>query len=141
MPIIVENKGDFIRHFGSVRLIPGTNNIDDSQVKELKDALKHPLNMYLINKGELASNSFEDLISSKNVEELEGIKSINAEKAKALIQETFSITDLEAFREQEANSDKPRKTVIEAIDERSQELTNPPEEKIFNDESDTPQVE
>ncbi|EUJ44048.1 hypothetical protein [Listeria fleischmannii] len=65
MPIIVENKGDFIRHFGSVRLIPGTNNIDDSQVKELKDALKHPLNMYLINKGELASNSFEDLISSK----------------------------------------------------------------------------
>lgn len=140
MPIIVKNNGDFVRHFGTVRLIPGTNNVDDSRVKELKEALKHPLNKSLIEKGEIDSDDFENITSSKSGEKLDGIKSVNAEKAKALIQETFSLPDLEAFREQEANSDKPRKTVVDAINEKIQELTNPPEEKIFN-EDDTPDVE
>lgn len=125
--MLVHNKGDLVRHIG-VRLIPGVNRIfleDDKNA--FNDALKHPLNKFLVDEGEIIVTTDEDGQTADSVSKL------NARKAVELINDTFELSVLEAFRKEEkANSN--RKTVLDAISDRIESIKNPPEDQRVKEE-------
>jgi len=121
--MLVQNLGNFVRHIG-VRLIPGVNNLSLSEGQKFKKALEHPLNKYLIDKGEIVIAQDDDFAS---------LASLDAKKAIELVNDTFELATLQQFREEEAAKGN-RKTVIEAIDKQIESIKNPPEDKIVKPE-------
>ncbi|MED4455910.1 hypothetical protein [Metabacillus fastidiosus] len=99
--MLVNNKGNFSYEAEGVVLIPGTNKVDE---KAFEKFLEHPLMAELDEQGIFVYGRS------------------SAKDAIALVEDTFDIDTLEAMK-----ADEDRKTVIEAIDKRIEELTNPGE--------------
>lgn len=51
--MLVHNKGAYIRHIGNVRLIPGVNDLDNSDAEEFIKGMELPLNKSLERLGEI----------------------------------------------------------------------------------------
>lgn len=119
--MIVQNTGNFIRHIGEVRLIPGASKLDASEELRFKKALEEPLNKALEKNGEIVVKTE----GTKNIADL------NAEDARKLIEDTFDLKLLDSFLEDEENG-KNRKTVVEAIRKQADDILNPPEDNVVN---------
>lgn len=124
--MLVHNKGRFIRHFGSVRLIPGVNQITDEAAKELSKELEKPLNKALVDSREIVLPEGKSKNTSNQITEL------NANDAIGLVQDTFDKELLEKFLEDEEASSKKRVSVVKAIQEQIETEFNPSDEKIVN---------
>lgn len=101
MTLLVNNKGNHSYEANGVVLNIGTNNVKEN---DLQTFLEHPLMAKLEKQGvfvyEKGKSSAKDVI--------------------ALVEDAFDIDTLEAMK---ANED--RKTVLDAIDKRIEELKNP----------------
>ncbi|HDZ6879206.1 TPA: hypothetical protein RUJ59_001361 [Listeria monocytogenes] len=126
--MIIENKGDYVRFLGTVRLVPGGNTISNEYEEEVTEALKHPLNKYLIDAHEL--------IVPPELFEQNGICDYNVSQAGILIKDTFSLETLNQFLEQETGGTN-RKTVIDAINKQIESISNPPQEEQYAPEEDS----
>lgn len=122
--MLVHNKGEYVRHIG-VRLVPGVNKLLAFQDKEFEEALKHPLNQHLVDKGEIV------IVRDEKEEKADTISTLNADKAIDLVKDTFAIETLNGFLKEEEEG-KKRKTVLEAIQEQVEGITNPPDDKIVD---------
>ena len=111
--MLVHNKGNYIRHIG-VRLIPGTNSLDEFETQAFYKALNHPLNKLLIKSGEI-------LLEDSSLAEL------NTNKAIELVKDTFDLSLLQEWKESET-----RKTVLKGIEEQIESIKNPPEDKVID---------
>lgn len=114
--MLVHNKGEYVRHIGA-RLIPGVNVLNQEDAVAFKEALKHPLNDYLVS--ELEEITYED----------GGLNDLTVPKAIEAVNDTFNLETLEAFKEKEQ-----RKSVLNAIDKQIEAIKNPPKDKIVNQE-------
>lgn len=101
--MLVQNKGNHSYQANGLTLAPGTNKVDE---KEFDRFLSHPLMKYLNEKGEFVCESEKTKPSAK-------------EKI-AMIEDAFDIDMLEALKAEE-----DRKTVLDAIEKRIEELKNP----------------
>lgn len=101
--MLVQNKSNFSYEAEGVILIPGTNTVDD---KDFDKFISHPLMAKLADRGEFV---YEKKLTS-----------ISAEHLIALVNDTFDTKTLETMKDGEK-----RKTVLEAIDKRIEELKNP----------------
>lgn len=123
--MLVHNKGRYIRHFGDVRLIPGTNELDAKQAAELNEQMQYPLNKALLNK--------EIVIVGGEKAEGKSIADLNVNDTAILVADTFDVALLEKWLEAE-KADKKRKTVILAIEEQIEAIKNPDKEDIVDPE-------
>ena len=123
--MLVHNKGNFIRHFGNVRLIPGTNELDQKQAAELNEQMQYPLNKALLDK--------EIVIVGGVKAESKSIADLNVNDTAVLVADTFDVALLEKWLEAE-KADKKRKTVILAIEEQIEAIQNPDKEDIVDPE-------
>ncbi|EAD3347515.1 hypothetical protein M4G88_002011 [Listeria monocytogenes] len=126
--MIIENKGDYVRFLGKVRLVPGTNNIDNEHAEELEQALKHPLNIHLIESDELKVPD--------NLQQDSSLNDFNATKATLLVKDTFDLGALNEFLAEETTNGN-RKTVIDAINKQIDSISNPPIEDQYAPEEDS----
>ncbi|MGP5875126.1 hypothetical protein [Listeria monocytogenes] len=126
--MIIENKGDYVRYLGTVRLIPGGNTISNEHEKEIIEALKHPLNKHL--------TETHEIIIPDELFEQNGICDYNVSQAGILIKDTFSLETLNQFLEQETGGTN-RKTVIDAINKQIESISNPPIEEQYAPEEDS----
>ena len=123
--MLVQNKGKYIRHFGSIMIIPGGNELNEEQEKEFSKEMKQPLNAVLLDKeifvvGGLSTSSFIDL---------------NKEEALELISDTFDLALLSKFAEDEkGKGNKARKSLISAIENQIESIKNPPEDSVVKTE-------
>lgn len=101
--MLVQNKGNHSYTANDLTLVPGTNKVDE---KEFEHFLTHPLMKHLNDKGEFVYDSDKTRPSAKD--------------AIAMIEDAFDIDMLEALKDEE-----DRKTVLDAIDKRIEELKNP----------------
>lgn len=101
--MLVQNKGNHAYTANGLTLNPGTNKVDE---KEFEQFLTHPLMKHLNDKGEFTYDSDKARPSAK--------------EAIAMIEDAFDIDMLEALKAEE-----DRKTVLDAIDKRIDELKNP----------------
>lgn len=119
--MLVHNKGNYIRHVGT-RLIPGVNSLDDSSATLFLEVVaNNPLNKALVGK---------ELFYDEKKETSAGITDMKAEEAIELINDTFDIDLLNTFQDEEEALDKPRKTVLKAIEARIESIVNPDEDSI-----------
>ncbi|EAC2289008.1 hypothetical protein FAL77_10155 [Listeria monocytogenes] len=125
--MIIENTGNYVRFLGTVRLVPGTNNIGTEHAEELEKALKHPLNQYLIDSDELKVPD--------NFHEDSSLNDFNATKATMLVKDTFDLGALNEFLAEETTNGN-RKTVIDAINKQIESISNPPQEERYVAEED-----
>ncbi|EAV9863756.1 hypothetical protein FFD13_06795 [Listeria monocytogenes] len=125
--MIIENTGNYVRFLGTVRLVPGTNNIDIEHAEELEQALKHPLNQYLIDSNELKVPN--------NLQQDSSLNDFNATKAALLVKDTFDLGALNEFLAEETTNGN-RKTVIDAINKQIESISNPPQEERYVPEED-----
>ncbi|MBC1935184.1 hypothetical protein HCA69_02315 [Listeria grandensis] len=127
--MIIQNKGDFVRHIG-VRLIPGTNHLNAAEIIAFKEALENPLNKTVI-------ESDEFVVPDGLLEEEQSIRSIKAwQKAVELVEDTHDLALLAKFKEDEGASGNPRPVVVTAIEERIEYIKNPPDEDRVKDKED-----
>lgn len=101
--MFVHNKGNYVRNAAGVQLIPGANSVSE---KEWKSFSAHPLIQKLIDADEIVAKEPE--IGDK----------LSAEDLIELAQDTYDIETLEEMKKGEK-----RKTVLAAIDEQIQTLT------------------
>jgi len=101
--MLVQNKGNHSYEANGLTLVPGTNKVDE---KDFEHFLTHPLMQHLNKKGEFAYDSDRTRPSAKD--------------AIAMIEDAFDIDMLEALKAEE-----DRKTVLDAINKRIEELKNP----------------
>ncbi len=101
--MLVQNKGNHSYTANGLTLNPGTNKVND---KDFESFLSHPLMKHLDDKGEFVYDSDKTRPSAKD--------------AIAMIEDAFDIDMLK-----ELKADEDRKTVLDAIDKRIEELTNP----------------
>lgn len=101
--MLVQNKGNHAYTANGLTLNPGTNKVDE---KEFERFLTHPLMKHLESKGEFAYDSDKTRPSAKDTI--------------AMIEDAFDIDMLEALKVEE-----DRKTVLDAINKRIEELKNP----------------
>lgn len=101
--MLVQNKGNHSYQANGLTLAPGTNKVDE---KEFDRFLSHPLMKHLNEKGEFVYESEKTKPSAKELI--------------AMIEDAFDVDMLEGLK-----ADEERKTVIDAIDKRIEELTNP----------------
>ncbi|WP_270995635.1 hypothetical protein [Listeria seeligeri] len=125
--MIIENKGEYVRFLGNVRLVPGANDISDEHEDEVTKALKHPLIQHL--------TDTHEIIVPAELFEQNGICDYNVSQAGILIKDTFSLETLNNFLEQEKGG-TTRKTVIEAINKQIESISNPPQEDRYVPEED-----
>lgn len=98
--MLVQNKGNHSYQANGLTLIPGTNKVEEQDFEKF---ISHPLMAHLDQKGEFVY----DKEKSKP----------NAKEVIAMIEDTFDIDTLEALKAEE-----DRKTVLEAIEKRLEEL-------------------
>ncbi|EAC5748275.1 hypothetical protein ACQ5SU_001086 [Listeria monocytogenes] len=125
--MIIENKGDYVRFLGKIRLVPGTNKIDNEHAEELEQALKHPLNKHLIESDELKVPD--------NLQQDSSLNDFNVTKATLLVKDTFDLGALNEFLADETTNGN-RKTVIDAINKQIESISNPPQEERYVAEED-----
>lgn len=101
--MLVQNKGNHSYTANGLTLNPGTNKVDE---KEFEHFLTHPLMKNLSDKGEFVFDSDKSRPSAKD--------------AIAMIEDAFDIDMLK-----ELKADEERKTVVDAINKRIEELSNP----------------
>lgn len=111
--MLVHNKGKYVRHAAGATLLPGANNIDEADYKRFSS---HPIAKKWIEKGEIVTFKKEE--NNKDEENtVESTKDLNANEAIDLVEDTFSVSMLEEWKEKE-----DRKTVLEAIEKQLAEL-------------------
>jgi hypothetical protein len=103
--MIVRNKGEFIRNGLGLRLLPGTNVVDPTDWKRF---VSHPLNQLLVDEGELVPNQTDEGEARK-------LSDMNAAETVETIKDTFDLSVLDALYEEESTAEKPRETVLKAI--------------------------
>lgn len=101
--MLVQNKGNHSYTANDLTLNPGTNKVDE---KDFERFLTHPLMKHLNDKGEFVYDSDKARPSAKD--------------AIAMIEDAFDIDMLESLKAEE-----DRKTVLDAINKRIEELINP----------------
>ncbi|OES45236.1 hypothetical protein [Domibacillus iocasae] len=101
--MLVQNKGKHVRHAAGVMVIPGANQIEDAAWKKFSG---HPLMKKLISAGEIEAMG-----------QAQTTKDLKADKAIALVKDTFDVSLLTEWRAAE-----DRTTVLEAIDAQLAEL-------------------
>lgn len=101
--MLVQNKGNHSYTANGLTLNPGTNKVDD---KEFERFLTHPLMKYLDDKGEFFYEGEKAKQTAKDVI--------------AMVEDAFDIDMLKALK-----SEENRKSVVDAIDKRIEELINP----------------
>lgn len=101
--MLVQNKGNHSYTANGLTLTPGTNKVDE---KEFERFLTHPLMKHLNDKGEFVYEGDKTRPPAKD--------------AIAMIEDAFDIDMLKNLKAEE-----DRKTVLDAIDKRIEELTNP----------------
>lgn len=99
----VQNKGNHLYQANGLTLAPGTNKVDE---KEFEQFLAHPLMAHLDEQGEFVYEKEKAKPSARDMI--------------AMIEDAYDIDMLEGLK---ANED--RKTVLDAIDKRLEELQNP----------------
>jgi len=118
--MIVHNKGKYIRHFGTVRLIPGTNRLNTEDTKAFKISLSNKLNKSLVDSREIY---FEE----------RKFTNLNAPDALELIRDTYDLSVLNQFlKDEEAKGTKKRSTIIETINAQIDAIKNPDNDKIVD---------
>lgn len=110
--VLIHNKGKYTYHVG-VRLVPGVNNLNNSEAKAFKEASKLPLNEHLIALGDIV---VPDDFSKGSIADVQPYQ--NAVK---LVKDTYDLSVLEQFKEEES-----RESVKKAIDEQIEAIKNPP---------------
>ncbi len=110
--MLVQNKGDLVRAGEGLRLVPGTNNVDEADWKAF---VAHPLNKHLVESGELIPQETVDGAPKK-------LSDLNAPEAAALVKDTFDLSLLAAFLNEEESRDKKRTSVIDAIKKQAEEV-------------------
>lgn len=128
--MIIRNTGDYVRYLGKIKLPPGTNTVPDEDVGQIQQAIKHPINAFLIEAGEL--------VLPEDFEIPSGITTVNVTKAAILIKDTHDLSVLYEFLEEEESSvePEPRVTVIRAINSRIKEIKNPEKENLYKEQGD-----
>ena len=126
--MLVHNKGKYVRHRGTVRVLPGVN---DMKEKDWKHFIGHPMNAQLHKNEEIiplngGPKTEEVDATEPSVDELT-ITGIDAKEAIEVAKDTFSIELLKEFKADEESS-KKRSTVLEAINAQIKELTEDPED-------------
>ncbi|MEY9979694.1 hypothetical protein [Lysinibacillus sp. RC79] len=101
--MLVQNKGNHSYTANDLTLNPGTNKVDE---KEFESFLSHPLIAHLDKQGEFVYDSEKSKPSAKELI--------------AMIEDAFDIDMLDGLK-----ADEDRKTVLDAIDKRIEELKNP----------------
>lgn len=110
--MLVHNKGNYVRNYQGVRLIPGANNIDK---RDWEKFISHPLNELLVEKGELIPIELDG--------EERSISNMNVAEAVSLIKDTYSLDLLTNYEVDETGSAKPRKSVLDAITKQKEDIT------------------
>lgn len=101
--MLVQNKGNHSYEANGVVLVPGVNNVDQAAFEKF---LEHPLMAHLNKKGGFEYEKEEKKLTADDLIELVG--------------DTFDLEVLEKMKDGEK-----RKTVLEAIEKRLEELQNP----------------
>lgn len=112
--MLVHNKGEHARHIG-VYLNPGTNELSEKDAAKFTKVYENPRLQHLMSDIEVVKEN-EDSSSA--------FSGLNAKKAIELVRSTSDPALLEQFRKEETEGES-RKTVLEAIDSRSETLLNP----------------
>lgn len=124
--MLVHNKGNYIRHFGSIVLVPGVNEVDHALKLEFDKQAAVKLNKYLIDTGEIVIP--EKKGSTRGVD---SIVNLPANDAVKLAMDTFDKELLERFLADEKEA-KNRVSVVKAIEEQLESQFNPDEDSIVN---------
>lgn len=101
--MLVQNKGNHSYQANGLTLAPGTNKVNE---KEFEQFLAHPLMAHLDETGEFVYNKEKSKPSAKDLI--------------AMIDDSFDVDMLN-----ELKNGEDRITVLDAIDKRIEELTNP----------------
>lgn len=117
--MLVQNKGKYVRHRGTVRVLPGVNNMKSKDWNHFK---AHKMNAALIKKGEIVALEGEE---GTVEEESLKITDIDAKDAIEVVNDTFSLDLLKEFKADEQAA-KKRSTVLKAIEDQIKELTEEP---------------
>lgn len=110
--MIVKNNGNFIRHIGDVRLIPGANDVPEQLKGTFESELEKPLNAALVESKEIVIQTKAKGGSADKTTDMK------VNDAIALISDTFDKTLLEAWLDDEKSANKPRTSVIKSIEEQ-----------------------
>jgi len=119
--MIVQNKGNYIRHFGTVRLVPGVNQLGVEDIKAFKTSLGNKLNNFLVDSGEIIFEESKKITDRKADEIIE------------LVSDTYDLDALGQFLNEEENrGSKKRATVINAIQNQIEAIKNPNKDDIVD---------
>jgi len=113
--MLVHNKGEHARHIG-VYLNPGTNELSEKEAEKFTKVYENPRLQHLTGDIEIVKENEDDSSSA--------FVGLSAKKAIELVKSTSDPALLERFRKEETEGES-RKTVLEAIDGRSEILLNP----------------
>ena len=102
--MLVQNKGNHPYTANDLTLNPGTNNVE---TKEFEKFIKHPLMQHLDKRGEFVYEKTEP-------------KNLTAKDIIAMVEDAYDVQVLQELKESE-----DRKSVLDAIEKRLDELQNP----------------
>ncbi|MDF2657769.1 MAG: hypothetical protein K0Q94_560 [Paenibacillus sp.] len=122
--MLVHNKGDYVRKYQGIRLIPGVNKIND---KDWVKFVSHPLNQQLVDDGEIVPQIAPDKQEREGGIKPRGLVDMNAGEVAALVKETFDLQLLDEL-EAEEKSGEYRKGVLTAIEKQRAEIQKSIEE-------------
>ncbi|RAS75239.1 hypothetical protein [Priestia endophytica] len=108
--MLVQNTGNYVRHAAGVMILPGANDVKDSDWKVFS---AHPLMEKLIEQGEIVAH-----------EKAKGTKDLRADEAVTLVKDTFNPALLKEWQASEK-----RKGVLEAIAEQLESFNESKEEE------------
>lgn len=129
--MLIHNTGNFIRHIGDVRLLPGANELNAEQTEQFNSDMKNPLNAALKKSGEI--KVLEASNSGKKGDDKGGFADLNATEAITAVNDTVDLNLLEKWLSEE-NGNKKRATVIKAIENQIEDIKNPPADDIVDPE-------
>lgn len=115
--MLVHNKGDYVRNYQGIRLIPGVNKIND---KDWEKFISHPLNRQLVDDGEIEPKT--DSTSKPR-----SLANMNAGEVAALIKDTHDLNLLDDL-EKEEKAGQSRKGTLTLIEKQRAEIQESIEE-------------
>ncbi|MBC1722255.1 hypothetical protein [Listeria seeligeri] len=120
--MLIQNKGKYTYNIGA-RLIPGGNQLNETEIIAFKEASKLSINAQLISEGTIV------IPESGNKDFSESIRDLATwQAAVELVKDTFDLSLLRQFKEDEEIATSPRSSVLKAINEQIESIENPPEE-------------
>jgi hypothetical protein len=122
--MLVHNKGDYVRKFQGIRLIPGVNKLDEGDWEKF---ISHPLNEKLVDDGEIVPQIAPDKQEKEGGINPRGLVDMNAGEVAALVKETFDL-QLLAELEEEEKAGENRKGVLTAIEKQRADIEKSIEE-------------